>query len=1333
MTSVIRRIRHVAPILAPILLAILASFAVFGGPAGAAPLDATGDLDSYRSIDVKALDPVFDGAAEGTSGDLMAFFYNQEQEWLLFRVGLFEMIQEGRNRFAQDQTRVYILLDYRDGGTRLLPAGVAGSAPISWDEALCLDYLDSQGAQPRARYFTADGSEAGSSLIRKIHATPSLGTLEASIHLPAAFIQATDRIAGGRSYAEIAETDATPVDFYIFTTDGRVVLDDIETSQDTRLTAHNVAFVQHGNQGLTWSTVFRGERGETPGMECDPANPDDGFDEIMAVHECYSIPCNFHLAATLQTSAEWHDPSFNEWLVNGISAGWAEMTSSAYAQHIMPFAQNNMNDWAVYIEKQMTDWRYGVDTKVAWVPERVWLENPDVDGNGIDASCGVVDPTISDNWLPNGIEAVILDDYVHCGYYNTAFDDRHIYTLPNGLKILPIDNDFVGNVNWNWGQAWNTIIGLSSDELLIYGNDWEIAAEVSQGAGNSEGLNNYIHVIQNCSTYSATVSTWKLSDTLNEGGFYYGSNPITVQNGTYGLLGEFWGYGGGCNSWYIDWASYTGQENSDGHSPKWNYGAIWNNTLTKLMSSPSNDLSESGWYTFMSMMHETGWHDDGYVSGWIHHYSNHIKNANAYAEASRWADGQYVNPTGAYLSDFDEDGIEELVIYNERIMAVFESIGGKANYIFAKGSGYGYSVGSNCPVYWVDTNGDYNETNHVAPLSDVSIGGMDRENDLYGFEVVQASGDTVQIRLVHPAVQKTITVVSGQPYLRVTYRTGGADAYVKSAWTPDLVDLLWNADLDRVWDNGGRYFGQQNPNTNATAAIITGTAGADHNFQFSATLMEGDEIHAEESFEVLIYAGYATTVDGNEEVPELEALAAVFADELAPLAVSGTYYPGPDRLVLIFDQAVQYDAIVLTGIGIDDDDDGMPDVALSASCTVLSTSDSKRIEIELDESTANALETLNTETLELLLDAGAVMDGAGNGNSALDNTADIAIQYQPATTITIDGFVDSEEWTAETLLHDDGWDSAWTTPAPGDTNEIVALYTTWDETYLYIAVHGKVYGNSWLLYIDTDPNGPNGEDDLTAIDAWERGASFSCPGFLVDFEYGCYQHQSPYDGNGLWRILSPTTTENVTEQVILAFDSAHFYGDEGGSELAIPWDVLYELGPGLVPVGAQVSVVASICWDPEPDGELGGDSAPSNLIADLPELDNCISFIVDGDHDGLPDIPDSDVPWENSSPAQATIQLSPNHPNPFSAGTTIHLHLNSGNDASSQLLPVHLRVFDIGGRCVRNLYSGSLLAGGHQLYWDGLDDNGIHLASGNYMIRAESGRKRVSQMITIVR
>jgi len=63
-----------------------------------------------------------------------------------------------------------------------------------------------------------------------------------------------------------------------------------------------------------------------------------------------------------------------------------------------------------------------------------------------------------------------------------------------------------------------------------------------------------------------------------------------------------------------------------------------------------------------------------------------------------------------------------------------------------------------------------------------------------------------------------------------------------------------------------------------------------------------------------------------------------------------------------------------------------------------------------------------------------------------------------------------------------------------------------------------------------------------------------------------------------------------------------------------------------VPANAKVGLVASLCWDPEPSGELGGDQAPSNIAAATPAIDNRVLVTIDGNGDGLPDAIDRTPP-----------------------------------------------------------------------------------------------------------
>ncbi len=1323
----------------PFFVAMFAGLAAFllapcGAPAGtgAHTVEISGEPRVWGPQHAKALDPVYDGVTGREAfGDLMGFDFDQGADRLSFRVSLYRAPQTpGSTPLVAEGVHVFVLMDYMEGGTDELPYGVSGTAPFLWDSGV---ELTQSAGVTRARTVDPQLGVLGAESVLRVTSPERWPNIEASIDLPEGFRAAVARSLGEGSgnYEALAERaareESTPVNFYVFTAYDGEVLDDIVTTSAPLSNTHNVAFAQHLNQGLTYTTVFRGERGENAAYPGDPANPDDGADEILGAHDYYNLPLNWHQAGLLISAAEWHDPQFNDSLVSGVMAGRYEMLSSALGQHMMPFVSDAINGKAVSVENNMVATLYGYTPRVAWVPERVWCESPDLDGNGIDASAHVID-YIGDDFTDNGIWAVILDDYVHCGYANDIFNDHHIYTY-NGIKILPLDNDFVGQVNWNAGDAWNTILSGTSDEIIIYANDAEIAAEVSQGAGNPDALNNYIWLLQQCANNSGTVGVWKLTDVLTDPGFT--TQAITLQSGTYGLLGEWYGYGGGNNSWYGDWAGYVGDSNLDGHAPKWNYGTQWTYTLGKAMAGPVNNLNEMAWYILMTNLHETGWHDGGEVSGWQHHYSNHIRSGNAHAEAARWAGGLYVDPTGAYTSDFDDDGVDELVMYNDRILAIFDTIGGKLQWLFCKGSGYDYSVVSNDNVYWVDTDGDYNETNHTAVLSDVSVGGIGRDSDLYGLEVITASGATVEARLSHPDVEKRVTLTSGDLYLKVQYRAAGNRVYVKNGWCPDNLDLTWSGkSVERLWDpDGGGYFGYRNTNTDATGAVIVGTAGATHNFQFEATLLEGDEFYGDSAFEVYIYGGYTSPADGMGHIPELKALRDSLVDRMAPLPLGGVFYPASGNLILDFDEDINASTVVVTGMAFDDDDDGMADVTLTASDSLTTTGFAGRLSFELSGATAAALEAL-TGDIELLMAASAVEDAAGNGNEQVTNEDNIPVLVAPPTKVQIDGYLPDSDWECPRAKVEDWWDSAWNGASPGDTNEINVLFVDWDSTYLYLGIRGHVQGNSWILYLDTDVNGPDGFVDLTAIDHWERGASFSAAGFKPDYQYGAYQHQGAFDSHSLWELTSDTTSVDLSSQIVKAFDPQHNYGYDGGSELAIPWDVLYGLGANQVPVGTSIGIVASVCWDPEPDGELGGDVAPNNISASLPVVDNFEEIAVDSDNDGVPD-PGCSVGVPAVDPGGTLVLRA--YPSPSRSGVNVPVVLGASSASGGAGSDVMVDVYDIAGRRVVAVFAGRLPAGAHNFEWDGRTASGGIAGAGLYFMRvrvdgAEIGTAKIMRI-----
>jgi hypothetical protein len=77
---------------------------------------------------------------------------------------------------------------------------------------------------------------------------------------------------------------------------------------------------------------------------------------------------------------------------------------------------------------------------------------------------------------------------------------------------------------------------------------------------------------------------------------------------------------------------------------------------------------------------------------------------------------------------------------------------------------------------------------------------------------------------------------------------------------------------------------------------------------------------------------------------------------------------------------------------------------------------------------------------------------------------------------------------------------------------------------------------------------------------------------------------------------------------------------------------------------------------------------------------------------------------------QSRFWLSQNTPNPFNKLTAISFQLKAPSQTT-------LKVYDIAGREVANLFEGEMKVGYHTLHWDGSDNNGKKVSSGIYFYR----------------
>ncbi len=88
--------------------------------------------------------------------------------------------------------------------------------------------------------------------------------------------------------------------------------------------------------------------------------------------------------------------------------------------------------------------------------------------------------------------------------------------------------------------------------------------------------------------------------------------------------------------------------------------------------------------------------------------------------------------------------------------------------------------------------------------------------------------------------------------------------------------------------------------------------------------------------------------------------------------------------------------------------------------------------------------------------------------------------------------------------------------------------------------------------------------------------------------------------------------------------------------------------------------------------------------------------------------------------------LAPPRPNPCNPRTTVVFTLPTN-------APVSLGVFDLRGRRVASLLGGVVVAGRHEVSWDGRDDAGVPAPSGTYLCRLLVGDRCETRALSILR
>lgn len=105
--------------------------------------------------------------------------------------------------------------------------------------------------------------------------------------------------------------------------------------------------------------------------------------------------------------------------------------------------------------------------------------------------------------------------------------------------------------------------------------------------------------------------------------------------------------------------------------------------------------------------------------------------------------------------------------------------------------------------------------------------------------------------------------------------------------------------------------------------------------------------------------------------------------------------------------------------------------------------------------------------------------------------------------------------------------------------------------------------------------------------------------------------------------------------------------------------------------------------------------------------------------------PTTGVDSDSDNKLPKTFRLLGNYPNPFNPETTIVFEMPATGTVS-------LRVYNLQGQQIKNLFEGTIAGGRHQMVWDGTNDWGIKAAPGVYFYVLKAGTISASQKAILI-
>ncbi len=607
--------------------------------------------------------------------------------------------------------------------------------------------------------------------------------------------------------------------------------------------------VVHGNQAIQPGSVTQSLINNSQGA---------GYYRPLDVHEAFNAPLTMHITPTLASAMQWakvqtgsaktyrDGPSFNARIGALIGSGVIDLLGSTFSDHMLPFFSTDFNSDNVNLASSYLSAIYGhaPSSQVFWTPERVSdsgvLQKVSELGFGytfvdqmrhlfkwFGRSSALGNDGYRINQM-NNTKAFVINDGV--GAYMFQNSDNGLPTLLRQLlnrkardtqqdQALVLFNQWEDfgtkanadaydkNIRWIANHPWIQIV---TPDQIASGNISYLANEssASQWGSVARGSNLTLANVSKDYLDHATeenYSSWYLGSANEES---LRDKTFNIRTGvplptTYGLLGT----GGIINS---TWQSLEQIALSAANSGLLSLGRATLHASefeTAFHTQTNNDLSKfsTGAYIYPDITFQS-------LAGFSKIAQAQTRQAAVFARVNAWAtaanSGTYASSAVAEQSDVDLDGENEYLLFNDRLFALFEKIGGRMTGAWLRDINTGYVtqvVGNPVGYSGSETEeegaGNFTGTNvnafrtsgfkdWFAKTDAQGNGSFGYVNDLYTVTAAPA-GAGWKFTSSDGKISKTITLGAGKGSFGASYLTNNINTlYLRFGLSPDLDDLL---------------------------------------------------------------------------------------------------------------------------------------------------------------------------------------------------------------------------------------------------------------------------------------------------------------------------------------------------------------------------------------------------------------------------------------------------------------------------------------------------------------------------------------------------------------